>query len=82
MDMETITNAFAEEMGVEPGEVFMPGMDVEDMDMGACFHAAEAETSRRLVEAVTAASRAGHEGHHETRPAGPATTKKLGESEL
>lgn len=83
MDMETITNAFAEEMGVEPGEVFMPGMDVEDMDMGACFHAAEAaETSRRLVEAVTAASRAGHEGHHETRPAGPATTKKLGGSEL
>lgn len=65
MDMETITNAFAEEMGVEPGEVFMPGMDVEDMDMGACFHAAEAETSRRLVEAVTAASRAGHEGHHD-----------------
>lgn len=45
MDMETITNAFAEEMGVEPGEVFMPGMDVEDMDMGACFHAAEASTS-------------------------------------
>ncbi|ALT46951.1 Cell division protein SufI [Lactobacillus delbrueckii subsp. bulgaricus] len=53
-------------MGVEPGEVFMPGMDVEDMDMGACFHAAEAETSRRLVEAVTAAaSRDGHEGHHD-----------------
>lgn len=66
MDMETITNAFAEEMGVEPGEVFMPGMDVEDMDMGACFHGRlKPSTSRRLVEAVTAASRAGHEGHHD-----------------
>ena len=62
MDMETITNAFASEMGIEPSEVFIPGMDVEEMDMGCAFHKAEAEQSRRLVEAVSAASH-GHRSH-------------------
>lgn len=33
MDMKTLTNAFAEEQGIKPEDVWMPGMDTEDMDM-------------------------------------------------
>lgn len=56
MDMETITNAFAEEMGIKPSEVFMPGMDVEDMDMGHEFHEAEKQARHNVIDQTTGAS--------------------------
>lgn len=56
MDMKTLTKAFAEERGVKPEDVWMPGMDTEGCDMKKADVVSGASEEADHADASTGAS--------------------------